>query len=118
MAPRTLHQVLRWASLIAGTLMLVFLLWMLMGHLLGDANGPHGMRFNNSKEIVAFTLFPCCTIIGLALAYKWPLIGGMVSVASIIVLFLLRLDLLLSPFLVTVVPGLLYMAHGWIGHKK
>lgn len=92
--------------------MLLFLLWMLIGHLTGDANGPNGMRFNGTKEVIAFTFFPCITIVGLALAYWRPLLGGGIAAGSIVALFTLRPDLLASPFIVTLVPGLLYVAHG------
>ncbi|MCB9184002.1 MAG: hypothetical protein H6591_08785 [Flavobacteriales bacterium] len=105
-------RLLRISALAAGTLMLLFLLWMLIGHLTGDANGPNGMRFNGTKEVIAFTFFPCITIVGLALAYWRPLLGGGIAAGSIVALFTLRPDLLASPFIVTLVPGLLYVAHG------
>lgn len=111
-------RLLRWAALTAGTLMLLFLLWMLIGHLTGDANGPNGMRFNSTKEVIAFAFFPCCTIVGLALAYWRPLMGGLIAAGSIIALLALRPDLLASPFVVVLVPGLLYVAHGWIARRS
>lgn len=118
MPHRTAQRLVRWASLLAGTLMLLFLLWMLIGHLTGDANGPNGMRFNGTKEVIAFAFFPCCTIVGQALAYWRPLMGGVIAAGSIIALFVLRTDLLLSPFIVVLLPGLLYVVHGWQARQR
>lgn len=117
MPSTSLLRLLRWAALTAGTVMLLFLLWMLIGHLTGDANGPNGMRFNGTKEVIAFAFFPCCTIVGLALAYWRPLAGGLIAFGSIVALLALRPDLLASPFIVVVVPGLLYAAYGWSARR-
>lgn len=61
---------LRPVARIVGMLPLAFLLFMLFGHLTGDANGPHGMRFSGTREVLSFVCFPVLTIIGLALAYR------------------------------------------------
>lgn len=110
----TMHiaRLLLFAARIIGSLALAFLLFMLIGHLTGDANGPNGMVFNGMGEVVAFILFPVCTIIGLALAYKWELAGGLIAVGSILALVLLRTDLLRPTFLLMALPGLLYVALG------
>ena len=91
---------------------------MLIGHFTGDANGPNGMRFSSNAERVAFFFFPVCTIVGLALAYKWAGAGGSVTVLSLVGLFSLRPDLLFTPFLALVVPGLLYVLCGMMGRKR
>ena len=118
MPTTTPYRGLRWVSLLVGSLVLLFILWMLIGHLVGDANGPDGMPFKDTKEVITFVLFPVCNIIGLALAYKWPLLGGGIAVASNCLLFALRPDLLFSPFLAILVPGLLYVGHGWLTRKR
>ncbi|HRD53148.1 MAG TPA: hypothetical protein PKY96_10935 [Flavobacteriales bacterium] len=113
MAPR----VLLWTARITGTLLLAFLLFMLIGHLLGDANGPEGMRFNGGKEIMSFILFPVCSIIGLALAYKRELLGGLIAVLSMVLLFVMRPDLLMSSFVLVMLPGALYVIHSLMARK-
>lgn len=105
-------RIVLWAARITGTLLLLFLLFMLVGHLTGDANGPEGMRFRDTREFIGFLLFPVCTIIGLALAYRWPTTGALIAVGSMVALFALRPDLLQPRFLAMLVPGLLYLVYG------
>ncbi|HEY0975970.1 MAG TPA: hypothetical protein VGE21_00755 [Flavobacteriales bacterium] len=102
---------LQWTAWISGSLLLGFLLFMLVGHLIGDANGPHGMRFTNDREVVAFVLFPVCTALGLLLAYRWPLLGGSVSVLSLLALMLLHPNLMRPVFGLLAMPGMLYIVH-------
>ncbi|MBK8497512.1 MAG: hypothetical protein IPL52_01520 [Flavobacteriales bacterium] len=108
---------MKWAARISGTLLLTFLLFMLIGHLTGDANGAEGMRFSDNMEFIAFLFFPVCNIIGLALAYKWELFGGAIAVGSMLILFVIRTDLVQTRFLAMAVPGLLYVSHGWMAKK-
>jgi hypothetical protein len=103
---------------ILGTVLLAFLLFMLIGTLSGDSSEPDGFQFRDTKDLVGFLLFPVCTIIGLALAYKWPLLGGGIAVASTSVLVALRPDLLQLTFLIMVTPGLLYMVYGLIERSR
>lgn len=108
----------RWASLIAGTVLLVLLLWLLICHLVGDPSEQVRMLFNSNDGILDLLLFPVCTIMGLVLAYKWPFGGGAVEVASILMLLQRRADLLQTSLVWLFVPGLLYMAYGWIKRQR
>lgn len=107
----TTLTLLRWTARITGTLLLLFLIYMFVGHLVGDANGPNGMSFRGSGEFFTFLLFPVCSIIGLALAYKYELLGGGLSVLSLIVLVALRPDLMQMPFVSLITPGALYVLY-------
>ncbi len=107
----TTLALLRWTARITGTLLLLFLIYMFVGHLVGDANGPNGMEFRSSGEFFTFLLFPVCSIIGLALAYKYELLGGGLSVISLIVLVALRPDLMQMPFVSLITPGALYVLY-------
>ena len=113
-----LFPVIQWAARITGSLLLAFLLFMLVGHLVGDANGPTGMQFSTNKEFIAFLFFPVTTIIGLALAYTREGLGGLLAMGSLIVLFILRTDLVQGRFLVMLIPGLLYLVHGWMAQRS
>ena len=110
--PCTLPRITRFSSLVCGSATLTFLLWMLIGHLVGDANGPNGMRFNNAQEVIAFIGFPVMGIIGLLLAYAWPLAGGAINLLGLALLFCLRPDLLGTGFGLWAIPGLLYVTSG------
>lgn len=107
-------RALTWTARITGTLLLAFLLFMLVGHLTGDANGPSGMTFTTTRDVLAFALFPMCMIVGLALAYKWELLGGAVVLVSMSALFLVRPDLFHFPFLALLLPAILYVVSGWV----
>ncbi|QQR87395.1 MAG: hypothetical protein IPJ76_03995 [Flavobacteriales bacterium] len=106
-----------WLARVTGTLLLGFLLFMLFGHLSGDANGPNAWEFNNKADMLSFLLFPVCTSIGLALAYKWELLGGALVVLSLAGLLVLRPDLLRPQFLWLAVPGLLYVVHAMVARR-
>lgn len=105
--------VVRWSARISGGLLLIFLLFMLIGHLFGDANGPNGMTFSSSSDAVAFVLFPICLMIGLVIAYKWEMQGGLLATLSMTALCILRPELLRWSFLALMIPGMLYLIH-WV----
>lgn len=111
-------RILAFAARILGTTLLAFLLFMLVGIIAGDSSGPDGFQFRDTKDLVGFLLFPVCTTIGSALAYKWPLMGGGIAVASTTVLVMLRPDLLQLTFLVMVAPGLLYVLQGLLTRSR
>lgn len=106
-----------WLARVTGTLLLGILLLMLIGHLTGDANGPNAWVFNSTSDVLAFVLFPVCTSIGLALAYKWELLGGALAVLSLAGLLALRPDLLRSQFMWLAVPGALYVVHALVAWR-
>lgn len=116
--PAFLHRMLFWLARVTGTMLLGFLLFMILGHLLGDANGPNAWDFNSKADMFAFLLFPVCTSMGLALAYKWELLGGALAVCSLAGLCALRPDLLTLSFLWLAVPGLLYVAHAVVVRRS
>ena len=57
-------------------------------------------EFKSVKDGIAFTFFPIGTIIGLGLAWKWELLGGLVAVISMVGLVIVRPDLLSSFLLI------------------
>ena len=117
-APPRSVSIVRWIARISGGLLLAFLLFMLIGHLFGDANGPNGMTFSSTADGLVFVLFPICPIIGLTLAYKWELAGGLLSVLAIVALLILRPELLRGPFIGFALPGILYIIHWAMVRKK
>ena len=58
------------------------------------------------------------SIVGLALAYKWELLGGSVAAISMAALFVLRPDLLHSSFPGLAIPALLYVVTGSLQLRK
>lgn len=109
-----IRSVLRWAALISGTLVLAFVLFMTAAEIIGALRSGGGTGFRSAADGLHFLLFPVCLMIGLALAYRWPLVGGMLVVGSMLLLCLLRHDLVRSGFFVWATPGLLYLAHALV----
>jgi hypothetical protein len=71
--------------------------------------------FDSIGEMLSFFLcFPVGTMIGLAIAWKWEGLGGLITAGGIICLFLMRPDLITSPYLVGAgVTGLLFLVY-WV----
>jgi len=111
-------RVLSWSARILGTALLAFLLFMLVGVLAGDSSDADGLVFRDTRDLIGFLLFPVCTILGLSLAYRWPLLGGSIAVGSTTLLVILRPDLLQLTFVVMVVPGLIYLAYGMLQRRS
>ena len=106
-------KLLRWSAWTSGTVVALFLLYMLIGHLVGEANGPDPWTFGSTRDLLSFLLFPLLTLIGLLLAYRWTVIGGTLCTATIVLLLLIRPDLLRSPIPVVAIPGVLYLLYAW-----
>lgn len=109
-----INGVIRWAARILGTSVAVFVLFFLLADLFGTEEA--GIEAMSKKDGIAFVFFPIGTIIGLGLAWKWEGPGGLITVASMIGLVMIRPDLLSSPLLivVVVVPGLLFILYWYM----
>ncbi|NNE26252.1 MAG: hypothetical protein HKN09_05375, partial [Saprospiraceae bacterium] len=88
MLQSTTHIVLYWSARITGSVILGFLLFMLFGHLFSE--GQDGFKFDNYFEIALFICFPILTLLGLLIAYKKPLAGGIICLLSMIAFFSLQ----------------------------
>mgnify|MGYP000915330785 FL=1 len=113
----TTTRILHWTARIVGTALLAFLVFMLIGTITGDFSEADGLGFHDTRDMIGFLLFPVCTIIGLALAYRWPLPGGAIAVAGTTLLVILRPDLLQLTFVVMLVPGVMYVVYGLL-HRR
>ena len=111
-------RLLHWSARILGTALLAFLVFMLIGTITGDSNEADGLNFRDTRDLIGFLLFPVCTIIGLGLAYRWPLLGGAIAVGSTLLLVFLRPDLLQLTFVMMVVPGLIYLVYGMLQRRS
>lgn len=63
--------------------MVGFVLFMLGAHIINPE--PEGVGLQG-KEIFMFACFPIGVVLGLLLAWKWELIGGVMTIASLIIL--------------------------------
>ena len=101
-------RIILWVSLILGGIVLAFVAWFLVAHLVQ----PQDNGSNSTLEGLSFAFFPVGLSVGLAVAYWRRGLGGAIALGSMIGLFILRPDLLgHGLFLVFVVPGLGYVLH-------
>lgn len=116
MKNQRLTTIILWTARILGSIIIAFVLFFLIAHVFG--NNESGEGFRDSKEIITFLLFPISTVIGLAIAWKWEGLGGIITTVGMIGLFSLRPELLNSFYIVIpIIPGLLFIAY-WLITKN
>ncbi|MEP0134491.1 MAG: hypothetical protein ABJJ25_13310 [Eudoraea sp.] len=116
MKNQRLTTIILWTARILGSVIIAFVLFFLVAHVFG--NNESGEGFRDSKEIITFLLFPISTVIGLAIAWKWEGLGGIITTVGMIGLFSLRPDLLNSFYItIPIIPGLLFIAY-WLITKN
>jgi hypothetical protein len=76
------------------------------------ADPAKGEGLQNGRQWLEFLCFPVLAVLGLALAYWLPGVGGAVSLAGMPLFFLLRPNLWSDPFMLAMwIPGSLYVAY-------
>ena len=88
---------IRWVARVWGTSILAFVLFFLIADIFGEQT-DEGLR--GFREIITFLLFPVSTIAGLGIALRWEGVGGAISTLSIMGVFMLRPDLVNSPWFI------------------
>ena len=101
---------LRWIARIWSILGVAFLLFMLIGHVFGESKGITPTL----SELVELLFFIVGIPVGLIVALKWELIGGLIAVASLtafhITYLVNRGQIELIPFVDGLaVPGFLFL---------
>lgn len=89
---------------------------MVGAHLIGALFGSEerGSGFQSTTEVFGFIFFPVSIMIGLALAWKWEGLGGIITTIGIISFHILRPDLIFDPMIDGLAfPGLLFILY-WI----
>ncbi len=101
-------RVLLWTARLSGTLVVVFLMPFVLG---GEESGPAGVA-----EWVYLGLFPFGFSAGYLVGWRWPLLGGFVSLAcmalSLVVLGRVFDSSAYAIWSVLSVPGVLYVIAG------
>lgn len=96
--------ILNWTARIWSILSIAFILIFFLGSLLGPDKGGE-----SNPSLLDFIFFPIGLVIGLILAWKWKLTGGIIAVLSII-LFHLTIEPGLNLFIeLLAAPGLLFI---------
>lgn len=107
---KTLALTVLWAARILGALGILFLSYMILGHVFGD----EPQNLNGISDIVALTFFPGGLLLGLIVALKFEKTGGAIAFVSMCVFFLLRPDTLANAWILGLfAPALLFFIYGW-----
>ena len=102
------HRALLWVARIMGTLIVLFCVMMMIGY----AVNPHE-PVPEDFEMFLLALFPIGMCVGYLVAWKWPLIGGVVSLVCLAT-FLVALgeaDMILTIAFLSI-PGVLFVVYG------
>lgn len=129
---KNLTKIILWIARIWGGLILAFILFMVLAHIIGSITGeePKGEGFRNIWEVIAFSCF-FIIVLGLALAYKWEGLGGLISCLGLVIMFTAlqistpEINMSLSDFVKQASififfifpPGLLYLIY-WYNTKR
>jgi len=109
--------IIKWIARISGTLIIVFVLFFLVTDIFGTEESSIKDLFY-TKDAIVFICFPLSTIIGLAIAWKYEGLGGLISTAGFICLSIIRPDLASDLLMMSLaLPGLLYLVY-WILTNK
>ncbi len=136
-SPRNCRLLLLWSARIWATIILAFVGTFLLANIygalvLGEKSESGFMRV---EDILTFLCFPLGNLLGLALAYKWERLGGILATCSLVLPFVVQLILLsidqeftilelkglLSKagifFFFIMPPGILYLIYGMLKRK-
>jgi hypothetical protein len=111
-------KIILWTARLWGTLIFVFVSFFLFAGIFGNEQGGGGIR--NTQELFSFIFFPCMNIIGLALAWKWEGLGGLIATISMMGMFFMRFDLITDPYFIFGItpPGILYLVYWHLSKRQ
>lgn len=98
-------------AMLWGNIVLAFLVFFLVAHLLdGELSAS---KFNSTRELAGFIMFPLLSIAGLLLAIWKPLWGGLIVITAMLVNYVLMPELISNVYTGSVViAGVLYVMSG------
>lgn len=77
----TLAEIFRWIARL-GSLVSIFILALFV------FGGQEELKFLSANEVLGFCLFPITVVAGFLIAWKWELVGGLVSILGLIGFYL------------------------------
>ena len=113
-------QVIRWIARIWAALMLAFMLFMFIAHIVEDGIGPEfSLTLRESLMMVSMI----ASIAGLALAWKWERLGGILTVGGMAAFYLFDFAFSGSfprtpTFFVVAFPGILFLILTYTGNME
>ena len=89
---------------------------MIIGHLFGEDDNLKGIE---GMELISFAFFPVGVMTGLLVAWKKELIGGLITVVSLIAFHLITKEYAFLGWIdILALPGFLYVIYGWMIRKS
>ncbi len=112
----TTAKVARWAARILSVLILIFWGFFLIAHLLGG--GEEASRPLNASDYVGLITMGAW-LVGLAIAWKWEFIGGMVTLVAYAIAAVVNWRVLSFPFVLIPITAGFFLVSWWMrrGHR-
>jgi hypothetical protein len=109
-------QIVRWIARIISIIIILGVLAIYIGE-----GGFNPMKLTGSEAVMMVFFWVC--VIGLVVAWKWPLVGGFISVGGMVLFIIGEVIITGHPprglaFETMMIPGLLFIASAKIASRK
>ena len=103
--PRNL-RIFLWATRIISNLIVLFIVLFLIGYTVNPQGNP------TQNEIILLILFPIGMCVGYLVAWKWPLVGGTISLSCNIIFLILKSGAgMITMVTIFGIPGILFILY-------
>jgi hypothetical protein len=111
----SLWAALRWLARILTVLIILIWGFFVVAHLVGD-EGRASRPLNTNDYILLGSML--VSLVGLAIAWKWELVGAVVTLAAFLVGAVVNWNLFASLFLLIPITAVLYLACWWLEPRQ
>jgi hypothetical protein len=112
-----LAKVLRWTARILSALFIAFFLILFIGESMEPLKNGTFFKPISMYDKIHLSLMGLI-MIGLGIAWKWELAGGIISVTAFIIITSIHRSLIYSPMTFYLLNGLLFLLVWWIDRKN
>lgn len=109
------YNVMRWVARITGSLMCLVFLFFFVGEAISPHKSPNEVPID-ANSVLQLTL-TFIGIIGLLLAWKWELPGGVIAIVAFLALGMANPRTFPFPLAVFLVPAILFIITGWLDKR-
>ena len=114
MSIKKIH-ILKFSARVLSLVSISFISFFIISHMFGNESAS----FNSTYEIFEYLFFPLGVLFGLTVAWKWKLVGAIITLFSITMFHILRQELLLDPIIDGLAfPGVLFFGHYLLKSKN
>ncbi len=105
--------VVRWGARILSAAILLFWGWFLIAHLLSEEGLFSRAPAPVLADYIGLTAMGIA-LLGLALAWKWELLGGLMAILAYVILAVVNLGGLGGPFILWPITAVLFLSSWWM----